>query len=78
MVANGYIYVHQIRENRAGGVSLFIDSSIKFNTRDDLKIDLADINLLCIEIPKDELHAKRNIVIVSVYRPTSVCSKRSR
>ena len=51
---------------------MLIDSRINYLYRDDIKLDLEFIDVLAIEIPKDELHTKNNIIIISLYRPPSI------
>ena len=51
---------------------MFIDRRINFLSRDDIKLDLEFVDVLAIEIPKDELHSKNNIIIISIYRPPSI------
>ena len=46
---------------------MFIDSRINYLHRDDIKLDLEFVDVLAIEIPKDELHTKNNIIIISLY-----------
>ena len=55
-----------------GGVSMFIDRRINYLSRDDIKLDLEFVDVLAIEIPKDELHTKNSIIIISIYRPPSI------
>ena len=57
------------------GVSMFINSRINYLCRDDIKLDLELTDILAIEIPKDELNTKNNIIIISLYRPPSIQAK---
>ena len=59
----------------AGGVSMFIKSRINYLCRDDIKLDLEFIDDLAIEMPKDELNHKNNIIIISLYRSPSIQAK---
>ena len=70
----GYTHLFQIRgKNKVGGgVSMFIDRRINYLSRDDIKFDLEFVDVLAIEIPKDELHTKNSIIIISIYRPPSI------
>ena len=63
------------RTQWGGGVSMFIHSRINYLYRDDIKLDLEFIDVLAIEIPKDELNTKKNIFIISRYRPPSIQAK---
>ena len=60
----GYSHKNTIREQRTGGgVSLFINmNDINFLVRDNININLPDVDSLFIEIPKEELHSKKNIL----------------
>ena len=51
---------------------MFIDRRINYISRDDIKLDLEFVDVLAIEIPKDELHTKNSIIIISIYRPPSI------
>ena len=51
---------------------MFIDSRINYLSRDDSKLDLEFEDVLAIELPTDELHAKNNIIIIYIYRPPSI------
>ena len=51
---------------------MFIDRRINYLSRDDIKLDLEFVDVLAIEIPKDELHTKNSIIIISIYRPPSI------
>ena len=74
---NGYTHLFKTRGNNkvGGGVSMFINSRINYLCRDDIKLDLEFIDVLAIEIPKDELNTKNNIIIISLYRPPSIQAK---
>ena len=58
-----------------GGVSMFINSRINYLCRDDIKLDLEFIDVLAIEIHKDELNTTNNIMIICLYRPPSIQAK---
>ena len=51
---------------------MFIDRRLNYLSRDDIKLDLEFVDVLVIEIPKDELHTKNSIIIISIYRPPSL------
>ena len=55
-----------------GGVSMFIDRIINYLSRADIKLDLEFVYVLAIEIPKDELHTKNSIIMISIYRRSSI------
>ena len=54
---------------------MFINSRIDYLCRDDINLDLEFIDVLAIEIDKDELNTKYNISIISLYRPPSIQAK---
>ena len=74
---NGYTHLFKTRGNNkvGGGVSMFINSRINYLCRDDIKLDLEFIDVLAIEIPKDELNTKNNIIIISLYQPLNIQAK---
>ena len=51
---------------------MFINSRINFLSREDIKIDLDLVDILAIEIHKDELNTKYNIIIITLYRPPNI------
>ena len=51
---------------------MFIDNIINYLSRDDIKLDSEFVDVLAIEIHKDELHTKNNIIIIGLYRPPSI------
>ena len=53
---------------------MFIDITLNYKVRDDLIIDIRDVNLLFIEIHKTELNTKRNIIVGACYKPPHVSS----
>ena len=70
----GYSHVYKLRDKkrRGGGVSMFIDSRIIYQDRNDINIDIEYVDTLAIEIPKEELNTNHNTVIISIYRPPSI------
>ena len=73
----GYSHKNTIREQRTGGgVSLFIKNDINFQVRDNININLPDVDSLFIEIPKEELHSNKNIFVGVCYRPPHVCIRK--
>ena len=70
----GYSHVYKLRDTkrRGGGVSMFIDSRINYQDRNDINIDIEYVDTLAIEIPKEELETNHNTVIISIYRPPSI------
>ena len=69
----GYTHHCVIRENRpGGGVSLFIRNNLKFKIIRELTINLVDVDVLFIEIPKEQLQSQKNILIGVCYRAPHV------
>ena len=70
----GYSHVYKLRDKKrmGGGVSMFIDSRILYQDRNDINIDIEYVDTLAIEIPKEELNTNHNTVIISIYRPPSI------
>ena len=66
----GYNAEHNCRPNRGvGGVSLFIKDTIEYTVRDDLCLQNDILEKLFIEIDKDHLLKKQNIIIGVINRP---------
>ena len=59
-------------DKRGGGVSMFIDNKIQFHARDDITFNLRNIDIIAIEISKEELKSKLNTIIITIYRPPDV------
>ena len=69
----GYSHECVNRENRpGGGVSLDIINNLTYRIRNDLSMDLIDIDILFIEIPKTNLNINTNVLIGVCYRPPHV------
>ena len=61
---------HNIRHNKGGGgVSLFIQNGIEYILREDLTIQNNSMEALFIEIPKEKIGNKCNMIVGVVYRP---------
>ena len=68
-----YTHLFQIRgKNKWEGCLMFIDSRINYPTRNDISHDLGCVDVLAIEIHKDELDTKNNIMMTSLYRHSSI------
>ena len=77
---SGYDHVSKYRSDRkGGGVTLFIKNSIYFIRRIDLEIFNEDVETVCVEIPKNVINSKANLIVILVYRPPdrdiSVCTE---
>ena len=51
---------------------MFINNKLNFQVRNDIPFNLKNIDLIAIEILKDELNTKRNVIILTIYRPPDV------
>ena len=51
---------------------MFIYSRINYHERNDINIDIYDVDTLAIEIPKVELTTNHNTVIISIYRSPNI------
>ena len=61
---------HNCRPNRTGGgVSLYIKQKIDYELRNDLSYQNRTIESLFIEIDKNQLKNKQNVVVGVIYRP---------
>ena len=69
-VLDGYKAVHKYRPLRSGGgVSIFIQESLEYFTREDLCHQNNSIESVFIEIDKTQLGKDKNVIIGVVYRP---------
>ena len=68
----GYSHVYKLRDKRRGGVSMFINNRLNFQVRNDILLNLNNIDLIAVEISKEELNTKRNVIILTLYRPPDV------
>ena len=67
---DGYNTEHAFRSQKSGGgVSLFIDKSIKYQRRNDLCIFNDNIESIFIEIDKSQINTSRNVIVCELYRP---------
>ena len=72
----GYEHICIIRKNRpGGGVSVYINNSIKYDIRENLFIDVDGVDSISVEIPKEEFKTQTNIIVTSVYRPPNTNPK---
>ena len=51
---------------------MFINNKLNFKVRNDITFNLKNIDLIAIEILNDELNTKRNVNILTIYRPPDV------
>ena len=65
--------MYKLRDKRrGGGVSMFINNRLNFQVRNDIIFNLNNIDLISVEISKEELNTKRNVIILTLYRPPDV------
>ena len=66
-------HIYKLRDKRrGGGVSMFINNKLNFQVRNYITFNLKNIDLIAIEILKDEPNTKRNVIILTIYRPPDV------
>ena len=71
----GYSHIYKLRDKkRGGGVSMFINNKLNIQVRNDITFNLKNIDLIAVKILKDELNTKRNVIIITIYRPPDVLS----
>ena len=70
----GYSHVFKLRDKNkvGGGVSMYIDSIINYQSRNDINIDIDLVDVIAIEISKEELNTNRNIILITLYRPPNI------
>ena len=51
---------------------MYIDSRINYQSRNDIMIGIVFVNVIAIEISKEELHTNLNIIIITLYRPPNI------
>ena len=68
-----YSHVYKLRDKRrGGGVSMFINNRLNFQVRNYIILNLNNIDLVAVEMSKEELNIKRNVIILTLYRPPDV------
>ena len=61
----GYSHIYKLKDKRrGGGVSMFINNKLNFQVRNDITFNLKNIDLIAIEILKDELNTKCNVIFL--------------
>ena len=67
---SGYNHICNYRTKRlGGGVSLYVKQTLKYQRLSDLEIFNEDLETIFIEIPKDVIGSKSNIIVGIIYRP---------
>ena len=67
---NGYNHEYNLRagKKRGGGVSLYVSNKIQYQVRDDIKL-CSSSNCIAVEIDKNSVKSKKNVIIIMMYRP---------
>jgi exonuclease III len=69
----GYSHEYVIRNKKAGGgLSIFIKNNIQYNLREDLKVNTDDIEMIWLEIKKENNFFDKNLVIGGMNRRPGV------
>ena len=67
---SGYNHICNYRTKRlGGGVSLYVKQTLKYQHLSDLEIFNENLETIFIEIPKDVIGSKSNIIVGIIYRP---------
>ena len=51
---------------------MFLNNKLNFQVRNYITFNLKNIELIAIELSKDELNTKRNVIILTIYHPPDV------
>ena len=51
---------------------MYIDSRINYQSRNDINIDIDLVDVIAIEISKEELNTNLNITLITLYRPPNI------
>ena len=67
---DGYQHFSAVRKRcRGGGVSLFVKNNLSATPRDDLDCMTKEMEALFIEIPKEDIGLRKNVIIGVIYHP---------
>jgi hypothetical protein len=65
----GYTHEFITRKDKAGGgLSIYVKDSIQYNVLPELNINSPDIEMIWLEIKKDNLYFDKNLIIGGMYR----------
>ena len=68
-----YSHFFKLRDKKRGaGVSMSINNRLNFQVQNDSTLNFKNIDLIAIEISKDELNTTRNVIILTIYRTRDV------
>ena len=63
---DGYNFVSQGRSDRSGGgVGIFVNESLKYKIREDLKLFVSEVESMFVEL----FFNRKSVIVVVVYRP---------
>jgi hypothetical protein len=66
---DGYKHEFITRNDKAGGgLSIYIKDSIQYNILPDLNVNSPDIEMMWLELKKDNLYFDKNLIIGGMYR----------
>ena len=51
---------------------MYIDSRINYQSRNDINIKTDFVDVIAIEISKEELNTNLNIILITLYRPPNI------
>ena len=51
---------------------MYIDSRINYQSHNDINIEIDFVNVIAIEISKEELNPNLNIILITLYRPPNM------
>ena len=66
---DSYVHISQYRASRpGGGVSVFLKEHFSFKRRKDLEVNNSYLETVFLELPKEEIGHKQNVLIGVIYR----------
>ena len=70
----GYFHVYKLTDKRrGGGVSMFIHNRLNFQVQNDIICNLQkNMDLVVVEILKEKINTKQNVIILMLYHPPDV------
>ena len=51
---------------------MYIDSRINYQSRNDINIEIDFVDVIAIEISKEELNTNLNIILITLHRPPNI------
>ena len=65
----GYHLIEKHRESQGGGVAVCIEEHLSYFERPDISLFESDLESIFIEIDKEQLRIKKNVIVGTIYRP---------